>query len=114
VIQFRRDPLKFVLAVGALAAVLSGCGVKGALEPPPRAQYSDQAATNEAAGARGASESIVTRGETSQVRNVGTPSVLPQIPPKEWTQSRDRQDEGPRRVERPDEPDEPFFLDGLL
>ena len=113
-IQRRRDPLKFVLAIGALAAVLSGCGVRGALEPPPHAQYSDRSATGESAGAQGASESIVTRGETSEVRNVGAPSVLPRIPPKEWTKSRDRQDEGPRRVERRDEPDEPFFLDGLL
>lgn len=98
-----------VLAAGVLALVLAGCGVKGALEPPSRA------AADGTAEIEGSREKVVVYSEKSAVRRVGSPSVLPKVPPEAWTKSREReQTEGPQQVERRRKTDEPFFLDWLL
>ena len=120
--EFRRTTLEVsrragflpALAICLLALTLGACGVRGALEPPPGAKMaaSDAAADGETVGLR---EKVFV--ERSQVRNVGTPPIIPRLPPKEWEKDQDAKTDDSRasgRASKRSTPDKPFVLDWLL
>jgi hypothetical protein len=59
-------------------------------------------------------EKVVVYSEKSAVKRVGSPSVLPKIPPEQWTKSREREGDEEERFGRRQKRDEPFILDWLL
>jgi predicted small lipoprotein YifL len=110
----RRAGLLPALAICLFALTLGACGVKGALEPPPGAKKaaSDAAGEGETVGLR---EKVFV--ERSQVKRVGTPPIIPKLPPKEWEKDGDsKKDDSPgsERALKRNTPDKPFVLDWLL
>jgi predicted small lipoprotein YifL len=110
----RRAGFLPALAICLFALTLGACGVKGALEPPPRAKVaaSDTAAEGEPVASR---EKVSV--ERSQVKRVGTPPIIPQLPPKEWEKDRNANTDDSSASERAlkrNTPDKPFVLDWLL
>lgn len=91
------------LVVAVFAVALAACGLKGPLEPPP------EGATLAATDAR--IETVPS--EKSSVVRTGYPTVIPQIPPPEWTKPKNPQPTPPRVKQRVPR-DEPFLLDWLL
>jgi predicted small lipoprotein YifL len=96
-----------------LTAALAGCGVKGELEAPPRADIGAQPKPSAETGAK--TQSQVFR-EGSAVRNVSRPDIAPRMPPKEWgSEEREYQSAPkPRAPKGKGSDDEPFFLDRIL
>jgi predicted small lipoprotein YifL len=99
-----------MIAIGMIAGALGACGVKGDLEPPPVSATAAPAAEPRTQGAQ--KEKILT--EQSVVRRAASPSVIPNMPPDEWTKNRDTQPAARPATRDKSKPDEPFFLDKLL
>jgi predicted small lipoprotein YifL len=100
------------LAILGLALALGGCGVKGNLESP-QAAAAPEAAVSEPSGAT--QQKIFT--EQSQVKRGGAPQIMPSMPPKEWSESRDlakTKSSGSEPRAKSSAPDKPFVLDWLL
>jgi predicted small lipoprotein YifL len=108
-----RALLRLSAAFGGLAFALAiaGCGVKGALEPPPTAQLAastdaDTTTEQKAAPTRPAG----VQSERSEVQRVRQPGVLPSGTPEQWKTKRERAaKKGPSSKS-----EEPFVLDWLL
>jgi predicted small lipoprotein YifL len=95
-----------MIAIAMVAAALGACGVKGDLDPPAVAATSAPAAEPRVLGAP--KEKTFT--EQSVVRRQAQPSVIPKMPPDEWTKGRETETQ-PRSKSKSDEP---FILDRLL
>jgi predicted small lipoprotein YifL len=103
------------------ALSLAACGVKGDLEPHPAARLAGADAAP--GGASGESSTKVFTSQ-SRVEHVGTPNILPTMPPKQWTKDsksakdgkseKDANSSGPEQRAKTGAPDKPFVLDWLL
>ena len=107
----RRAAFFPALALCLAALSLAACGVKGDLEPHPGARL---------AGSDAAAGESSTKVFTSQsrVEHVGTPDIVPTMPPKQWTKdsksAKDAKSSGPEQRAKTGAPDKPFVLDWLL
>ncbi|HEY7459054.1 MAG TPA: hypothetical protein VH765_09895 [Xanthobacteraceae bacterium] len=109
----RRIGFRLVLATGVIATILAACGVKGELEPPS-ATASAAPATEQKSQAQTAQTAKKTFTEESVVRRAASPSVIPTMPPEEWSKGRNTQPAAQQKSRDKDKPDEPFILDKLL
>ncbi|MEX0590839.1 MAG: hypothetical protein WD207_07105 [Xanthobacteraceae bacterium] len=111
----RRVGLRHVIAIGVIACALGACGVKGELEAPPTTKLVEPRASEKAPAQASSSERRVFTDE-SAVRSVPSPSILPQIPPEEWSKNREYQStsQPKSRGKQKEKSDEPFFLDPIL
>jgi hypothetical protein len=122
-VQTPRRPAFFpALAIVVIAGWVGACGVKGEPERPtdPRPELSAQ--PDGAPGTLRTTKKIFT--EESRVTGSSRDDILPQMPPKEWSKSREFQsarDKGkskdknePDSASREPSPDRPFILDWLL
>jgi predicted small lipoprotein YifL len=98
-----------MIAIGVIAGALGACGVKGDLEPPPVSASAAPAAAPTTQGAQ--KQKVFT--EQSVVRRAASPSVIPKMPPDEWTKDQRTEPASPATRDK-SKPDEPFFLDKLL
>jgi predicted small lipoprotein YifL len=104
-----------VVAAAVIGGVLSACGVKGELEPPPSTTLArPQGGQRAAAPPPAAGERVFT--EQSSVQRVPSTSILPRNPPDEWSRSREYQstNQPKTRAKEKAKTDEPFFLDPIL
>ena len=109
----RRAAFFPALALCLAALSLAACGVKGDLEPHPAARL----AGADAGAALGESSTKVFTSQ-SRVEHVGTPNIVPTMPPKQWTKdsksAKDAKSSGPEQRAKTGAPDKPFVLDWLL
>jgi predicted small lipoprotein YifL len=105
-----RPGFRQIIAIGMIAGALGACGVKGDLEPPPVSATAAPAAEPRTQGAQ--KEKVFT--EQSVVRRTAQPSVVPNMPPDEWTKGRNTQPAARPATRDKSKSDEPFFLDKLL
>jgi predicted small lipoprotein YifL len=112
----RRSEFRQIVAIVMIAGALAACGVKGELDPPvaaasagpavPAAAPKSQAQTSQS------ERKVFT--EESAVRRTSSPSVIPTMPPEEWSKARTTQQTAPQKSNSKNNPDEPFFLDKIL
>jgi predicted small lipoprotein YifL len=102
-----RPRFRQLIALGMVAGALGACGVKGELDPPPVSASAAPAAEPRLQGSQ--KEKVST--EQSVVRRAAQPSVIPKMPPDEWTKGRETEEKPARSKSKSDEP---FFLDKLL
>ena len=111
----RRAAFFPALALCLAALSLAACGVKGDLEPHPDARLAGSDAA--AGGASGESSTKVFTSQ-SRVEHVGTPNIIPTMPPKQWTKdsksAKDAKSSSPEQRAKTGAPDKPFVLDWLL
>jgi predicted small lipoprotein YifL len=110
-----RVGLRHVFVIAVIACALAACGVKGDLELPPTAKLAEPQAKEQAPTQAASAEPRVFT-EQSRVQRAPTPSVIPRMPPEEWSRSREYQSTSqPRsRDKQKSKTDEPFFLDPIL
>jgi hypothetical protein len=78
------------------ALTLGACGVKGALEAASRRKARRHRMPLRKASPVGLREKVFV--ERSQVKRVGTPPIIPKLPPKEWEKDREsKKDDSPDR-----------------
>jgi predicted small lipoprotein YifL len=110
----RRHGLLPAISIFLLALTLGACGVKGNLESPKAAATPETAQGSEPADS--AEQKIFT--SQSKVVHIGTPGILPDMPPKEWKKKAESENgvNSPTTVQREKSgaPDKPFILDSLL
>ena len=103
--------ISHLLALGFLAGVLAACGVRGDPEIPQSQTLSVSPPSPSDPRSKVFTErSIVQRSTT------GTPSMSPDMPPREWEKyGKDYQPAATTKKSREAEkPDRPFILDSLL
>jgi predicted small lipoprotein YifL len=111
----RRAGLLPALAIFVLALALGACGVKGNLESP-KAEAAPEAASSNSVDAVSPQQKIFT--SESKVVRVGTPKIIPSMPPEKW--AKDKAEKKAAQPGAADEraksstPDKPFVLDWLL
>jgi predicted small lipoprotein YifL len=102
------------ISIFLLALTLGACGVKGNLESPKAAATPESAQGSEPADS--AQQKVFT--SQSKVVHIGTPGILPDMPPKAWTKKNESESgvNSPTTVprEKSSAPDKPFVLDWLL
>ena len=110
----RRHGLLPAISIFLLALTLGACGVKGNLDSPKAAASPETAQDGEPADA--AQQKIFT--SQSRVVRIGTPKILPDMPPKEWAKKTESaksvSSPGAEPREKSSAPDKPFILDSLL
>lgn len=106
----RRVGVSHVLALGFLAGVLAACGVRGDPEMPQ-----SQSLAAPAPSPADPRQKVFTEQSVVQ-RGTGTPSMAPEMPPKEWEKyGKDYQPTAkPKKSREAETPDRPFILDSLL
>lgn len=107
----RRTAFLPALAIVLIAGLVSACGVKGELEPPPAAQAQPSAQPASESSVRTNSSAL----ERSRITDENLHDVLPQDRPKEWSKKSDRdQERDAKSPVRGAAPQQPFVLDWLL
>lgn len=104
-------PLPFlgpIFAMVALAFVLTGCGIKSALEPPQAARLAEPAGSDAAATS--------PAKETSRVEAGRGYDLLPPSSPLEWEKDKPKKNNSAasKAGSKSTAPEKPFILDGLL
>jgi predicted small lipoprotein YifL len=111
----RRPEFRQVFAIIMIAGALAACGVKGELEAPSVAASAAPAASPaEQKKAQGSQSQQKVFTEESAVRRASSPSLIPTMPPEEWSKGRNTQPAAQQKTRDKTKPDEPFFLDKLL
>jgi predicted small lipoprotein YifL len=110
----RRHGLFPAISIFLLALTLGACGVKGNLESPKAATSPETAQDGEPTDS--AQQKIFT--SQSKVVRIGTPKILPDMPPKEWAKKTESENgvnsPGTEPRKKSSTPDKPFVLDWLL
>ena len=107
----RRVGISHVLALGFLAGAVAACGVRGDPEIPQ-----SQALTAQPLPAAPGTQNKVFTEQSVVQRSTGTPSMAPEMPPREWEKyGKDYQPAATSKKSREaEQPDRPFILDSLL
>jgi predicted small lipoprotein YifL len=110
----RQTGLLPALVILGVALALGACGVKGNLESPKAAAAPETAAEGEPVDP--ATQKIFT--SQSKVVRVGSPKILPDMPPREWAKesksTKGTNAPGTEQRAKSVTPDKPFILDWLL
>lgn len=111
----RRPEFRQVFAVVMIAGALAACGVKGELEAPSvAASPAPASAAEQKSKAQGSQAQQKVFTEESVVRRASSPTLIPTMPPEEWSKGRNTQPAAQQKSRDKTKPDEPFFLDKLL
>jgi predicted small lipoprotein YifL len=112
----RRSEFRQALAIVMIAGALAACGVKGELEAPSVAASAAPVASaaEQKSKAQGSQAQPKVFTEESAVRRAASPTLIPSMPPEEWSKGRNTQPATQQKSRDKTKPDEPFFLDKLL
>lgn len=106
----RRVGVSHVLALGFLAGVLAACGVRGDPELPQ-----SQSLAAPAPSPADPRQKVFTEQSVVQRSTTSTPSMSPEMPPREWEKyGKDYQPAASKKSREAEKPDRPFILDSLL